>query len=118
MFYIVGVICCVSGLSISVLGNMSLILSGITGAIIAVSTARIPKLLPGPWARSKFHVSDGVLNLFCGIALVASLFATYMNASSIDTKLVLLNVGFLVVAVAFGIIKGKSVTMDISYEEE
>ncbi len=118
MFYIVGVICCVSGLSISVLGNMSLILSGITGAIVAVSTARIPKLLPECWARSKFHVSDGVLKIFCGIALIASLFATYMNASSIDTKLVLLNVGFLVVAVAFGIIKGKSVTMDVSYEEE
>ena len=117
MFYLVGVICCVSGLSISILGNMSLILSGITGVIVAISTSRIPKLLPEAWAKSKFHVSDGVLKMFCGIALVASLFSTYMNASSIDIKLVILNGVFLVIAIIFGVVKGKSVHMDISYEE-
>ena len=118
MFYVIGAVCIVSGLSVSILGNLSLVLSGVVGIIIAVSTARIPKLLPEQWARSKFHVSDGALKVFSGIALFGSLFSTYMNARGLDIKLLMLNIAFIVVAAAFGIIRGKQIgELELSYDD-
>ena len=120
-FYIIGAICCVSGLSVSKLGNLSLVVGGVTGAIIAVRTAAIPKILPEQWARSQFKVSQGLLNLMAFIALCGSLFSTYMNASSLfsDMPLLIMNIGFIVAAFAFAAIRGKSpnVNMSISYDD-
>ena len=118
MFYVIGAVCIVSGLSVSTLGNLSLVLNGVVGAIVAVSTARIPKLLPEQWARSKFHVSDGMLKFWCLIALAGSLFSTYMNASSLKGNLLIMNIIFIVAALAFGIIRGKKVgELQVSYDD-
>ena len=120
-FYIIGAICCVSGLSISKLGNLSLVVGGVTGAIIAVRTAAIPKILPEQWARSQFKVSQGLLNLMAFIALCGSLFSTYMNASSLfsDMPLLIMNIAFIVGGLAFGYFRGKSpnVEMTVSYDD-
>ena len=117
MFYVIGAICCVSGLSVSTLGNLSLVLTGVVGVIIAISTSRIPKLLPEQWAKSKFKVSDGLLKFWCVVALAGSLFSTYMNASSLDTNLLIMNIVFIIAAAAFGVIRGKSVEMTVSYDD-
>ena len=120
-FYVIGVVLCLSGLSVSVLGNLSLVLSGVVGVIIAISTSRIPKLLPEQWAKSKFKVSQPVLTLLAGIALCGSLFSTYMNASSLFSNMPLLiaNIAFIVAGLAFGYFRGKSpnVTMTVSYDD-
>ena len=120
-FYVIGAVLCLSGLSVSVLGNLSLIVGGVTGAIIAVRTAFIPKILPEQWAKSKFKVSQPVLTLLAGIALAGSLFSTYMNASSLfsDMPLLIANIAFIVAGLAFGYFRGKSpnVTMTVSYDD-
>ncbi len=120
-FYIIGAICCVSGLSVSKLGNLSLVVGGVTGAIIAVRTAAIPKILPEQWARSQFKVSQGLLNLMAFIALCGSLFSTYMNASSLfsDMPLLIMNIAFIVGGLAFGYFRGKSpnVEVTVSYDD-
>jgi len=116
-FYIIGAICCVSGLSVSKLGNLSLVVGGVTGAIIAVRTAAIPKILPEQWARSQFKVSQGLLNLMAFIALCGSLFSTYMNASSLSGGLLIFNIAMIVVAFIFGVVKGKTVDMQVSYDD-
>ncbi len=120
-FYIIGAIFTVSGLSVSTLGNMSLVLGGITSFILAIRVAAIPKLLPEQWARSKFKVSQGVLTIFTIIACAGSLFSTYMNASSLfsNMPLLMINIGFIVAAFAFAAIRGKSpnVNMSISYDD-
>ncbi len=121
MFYIIGAVFTVSGLSVSTLGNMSLVLGGVTSFILAVRVAAIPKLLPEQWARSKFKVSQGVLMIFTIIACAGSLFSTYMNASSLfsNMPLLMINIGFIVAAFAFAAIRGKSpnVNMSISYDD-
>jgi len=117
VLYAIGAICCVSGLSVSVLGNLSLVISGIVGVIIAISTAKIPQLLPEQWKRSKFHVSDGLLKVWCVVALFGSLFSTYMNARSLGGTLLMINIVMLVVAITFGIVRGKSVEMTVSYDD-
>jgi len=116
-FFCIGAVFTVSGLSVATLGNMSLVLTGVVGFILAFRTASLPKLLPAQWGRSKFHVSNGILYLLTGVACCGSLFSTYMNASSLTNELLLINVGFIVIAVAFGIIRGKKVDMTVSYED-
>ena len=107
----------VSGLSVSVLGNLTLVIGGVTGVIIAVRTAAIPKLLPEQWERSKFKVSQGVLNFWCFIALCGSLFSTYMNASSLKGGLLWINIIMIVIAVVFGFARGKSIKLTLNYED-
>jgi len=116
-FYVIGAIFTVSGLSVSTLGNMSLVLGGVTSFILALRTAWLPKLLPTQWAKSKFHVSNGLLYALTGVACAGSLFSTYMNASSISLSLLMINVAFIVVAVAFSMVRGKSANMTVSYED-
>ncbi len=117
VLYVIGAVCCVSGLSVSILGNLSLVITGVVGVIIAVSTAKIPQLLPEQWGRSNFKVSDGLLKFWCFIALIGSLFSTYMNARSLGGTLLMINIVMLVVALAFGIIRGKSIEMTVSYDD-
>ncbi len=113
----IAVIATLSGLNVSTLGNLSLVITGVTGAIIAVRTAAIPKILPEQWAKSKFKVSQGVLNIMAFIALAGSLFSTYMNASSLSGGLLIFNIAMIVVAFIFGVVKGKTVDMQVSYDD-
>lgn len=117
VLYIIAVVCVVSGLSISMLSNMCILSTGVTTIIMNFSTRKLPKLVPNAWAKSKFRVSQGVLNVFCAIAACASAFNVYLNASSLSTGLLLFNVGVIGAAFVFGIVKGKTATVEPSYEE-
>ena len=50
------------------------------------------------------------------MAVCASLFNSYMNASNLSMNLLLINVGILVVAFAYGAVMSKKAHMTISYE--
>lgn len=117
ILYVIGVVCVVSGLSISMLSNMCILSTGVTTIVMNISTARLPKLVPNAWAKSKFGVSQGVLNVLCGVSALASTFNVYLNASSLSKGLLLFNVAIIGASFVFGIVKGKSVHMDVSYEE-
>ncbi len=62
-------------------------------------------------------MSQPVLNLFCIIALAGSLFSTYMNASSLSLGLLGFNVVVLVGAFLFGLVRGKKLDIQPTYEE-
>ena len=117
ILYIIGVVCVVSGLSISMLSNMCILSTGVTTIVMNICTARLPKLVPNAWAKSKFKVSQGLLNVLCGISALASAFNVYLNASSLSRNLLLFNVVIIAASFVFGMVKGKSVHMDVSYEE-
>jgi len=113
----VGVICTLTGLSVSTLANMTKIIGAVTSFTLAIGVMRLPKLFPEAWARSRFHVSDGVLKLISVIAIIATAFSTYMSARNLGVKMVILNLAMLAIAFAYSFVKGKSVNMQISYEE-
>ena len=116
-FYIIGAICCVSGLSVSKLGNLSLVVGGVTGAIIAVRTAAIPKILPEQWNRSVYKIPQGALWVITIICCAVSVFKSYLNVRNLTPTLVIINVVFIVVAVVFGVVKGKSIDLKPSYDD-
>ena len=117
VLYAIGVVCVVSGLSISMLSNMCILSTGVTTIVMNICTTRLPKLVPNAWAKSKFKVSQGVLNVMCFIAAAASCFNVYLNASSLSTGLLLFNVVIIAGSFVFGVVKSKSVHMEPSYEE-
>ena len=117
MFYAVGVICILTGLSVSTLANMTKIIGAITTFTLAIGMTRIPKLFPGPWARSKFHVSNGVLYALSAIAFVAAVFSTYMSARNLGVKMVVLNLVMVAIAFGYSFFMKDKVHMEPSYEE-
>ena len=117
ILYVIGVVCVVSGLSTSMLSNMCILSTGVTTIVMNICTARLPKLVPNAWAKSKFKVSQGLLNVLCGISALASAFNVYLNASSLSKGLLLFNVVIIAASFVFGMVRSKSVHMDVSYEE-
>ncbi len=117
ILYVIGVVCVVSGLSISMLSNMCILSTGVTTIVMNICTARLPRLVPNAWAKSKFRVSQGLLNVLCGVSALASAFNVYLNASSLSRGLLLFNVVIIAASFIFGMVKSKSVHMDVSYEE-
>lgn len=114
--YVVAVVCTLSGLSIAVLGNMTQIAGAAANVVIAWGTMRIPKLVPEAWAKSKFKVPQIVLNLLCIFGVAGSIFNGYLNARNLSTQLMIFNAVMLVVALAFGYIRSRTVHPQPSYE--
>jgi len=114
--YIIAVVCTVSGLSISVLGNMTQVATAVTNVIIAIGTMRLPKLVPEAWEKSKFKVPQGALVALCLFGAVGSAFNGYLNISSLDTKLIIFNLVLIAVAFAFGYVRSRTVHPEPSYE--
>ena len=116
ILFVVGAVCCVSGLGISVLSNMCILASAISNVVVFWNTRKIPDMFPDQWAKSPYHISRGLLTVICAISTCASLFNSYLNASSLSTTLLILNVAILAGALGFGFVREKHAHMDISYE--
>ena len=116
ILFVVGAVCCVSGLSISVLSNMCILASAISNVVVFWNTRKIPDMFPDQWAKSPYHISKGLLTVICAISTCASLFNSYLNASSLSTTLLILNGAILAGALGFGFVREKHAHMDISYE--
>ncbi|MBR5521412.1 MAG: hypothetical protein IKU54_05390 [Oscillospiraceae bacterium] len=79
---------------------------------------KLPKLFPEQWAKSPFHVSDGVFK-FCLLASIAiTLVQFYMNVSGTTFAVVAINAITCVVALAYAVMMKKSgkVHMTVSYD--
>ena len=116
VLYVLGVVCIISGLDVSVLGNMSLIANGVMSLLINMFLWKLPQIVPGAWNNSKFKMGSGLLNLLTLVGSLAALFNIFLNASTLSRPLQLLNVVVIVGSFIFAHIRSKHVTMDISYE--
>ena len=116
-FYVFGLVVIISGLSVKTITNMVLVSNAVVSIITAWNTKKLPQIVPDAWNRSKFKVSGGVLTVLCVISAAASLFNFYLNASSLTTNLLVLNIVVIIAALGFGYIRGKTVKASVSYEE-
>lgn len=117
ILYVVAVVSVIADLSLSVLGNLSLIALSLTGLMVSANMWKLPQVAPSAWEKSKFKVSGGVLKLLVVLASAGSIFNIYMNATQLSTPLLLGNIAVIVAAIVFALIRRNNVTMDISYEE-
>ncbi len=118
IFYVVNVGAILLGFDVSQLGQLTLIIGNVQNVILIWGIMKLPKLFPEQWAKSPFHVSDG---LFKG-ALLASIAVTlvqfYMNVSGTTMPIIIINVVTFVVAFAYSAVMMKSgkVHMTVSYD--
>lgn len=117
ILYALGVICIFTNLSISSLGNITLIADCIITLIIDISVCRIGKICPEAWNKSKFKVGRTGLIVISALGVIGAIINICLNASSLTPVLIVLNVLFIAGAFLFSFLRSRYVHMEISYEE-
>ncbi len=117
ILYVLAVICIVSGLSISILGNLTLIMTTLAVLIISVFTWKLPQVCPAGWANSKFKCSNAVLWLIVVVSTACAVFNIYINLIQLSKGLIIGNVVLLVFSIIFTELRLKHVTVEPSFEE-
>lgn len=117
ILYAIGVVCIITGLSVSILGNMCLVANGVITLLINASLYKLPNVVPDAWEKSKFRCSKGVLGLITFLGAAAAIFNIYLNGSRLSTNLLMINVVVIVGAFIFGIVREKKATVEVSYEK-
>jgi APA family basic amino acid/polyamine antiporter len=117
-FYIIALVPIITGLNISQVGNMVMIISNLLTLILSVFLVRLPTKLPAEWAVSKYKCGQGFLVLIAILSVVSSCVNMALLLSSMTPGLILGNVIMLAVSIAYCVIRKKSgkVAMEISYE--
>ncbi len=118
IFYVVNLLPVFFKLDIGQLGQWVLFLGGIINIALVLGVMRLPKLFPEQWKKSPYHVSDGVLNALLIFAAAVQGYQTYLMGRGVGLKIVLLNLGILVLAFIYSMLMYKSgkVNMTVSYE--
>ena len=118
ILYVIGVVCILTGLSVSILGNMCLVANGVNYIYDQLLWyLKLPSVVSEAWDKSRFRCSKSVLMLITVLGSVASAFNIYLNASRLSHHLLLINVVVIVVAFVFGTVREKKATVEVSYEE-
>lgn len=118
ILYGLAVISVAADISMSMLGNLSLIALSLTGLMVSVNMWKLPQIVPDAWNRSKFKVCPGVMKVLVVLCILGSLFNIYMNLTQLSTALRIGNVVVVIFAVIFALVRRDKVEMDISYEEK
>lgn len=119
VLYIIGVATILTGVDISVIGSMVVLVLQVTYIIIQIAMVRLPKVIPEEWNASKFHVSDKMLYIFMVIGLATCGLNLYMNALDKAAWVLVANVVVLAVALIYSLLRYKSgkVKQEVTYEK-
>ncbi|MDF9867470.1 APA family basic amino acid/polyamine antiporter [Bacilli bacterium PM5-3] len=120
ILYVIAIVCIITGLDISILGNLSVITTQLVFAIIGGFLWKLPKVVPLEWEKSKYKVGYKMIVFLSVISCLAALVNVYLNAIQLTTALVIGNVVLVVVAYIYAAwrVSTKKVNMTISYESE
>ena len=114
----VNIVAIISGMNISMLGKLVLFIGKVNAVFLVWGMLKLPKLFPEAWARSPFHVSDGVFKFSLILTLAVTIMQAYMNCVGQPAWVIIANLIMFVVAAAFSAIMLKSgkVTVSQNYE--
>lgn len=118
IFYVIGLVPIATGLSIGAIANAAMLIIQAFNVILSISLVRLPKVLPGEYAKSIVKVSQPVLNLIACSAAACAAYQFYLlwGFSTNVEKIFVAAILFL--AVGFGFAMDKKAKMTISYEAE
>lgn len=117
ILYVIAVVCILTGLSVSVLGNMCLVASNATVLMICAFTWKLPQICPEYWEESKFKCSMGTLKLVSLVGSLGCIFSIYLNFTRLTTSLKIINFVVIAAALVFGAVRSKKAHMVVSYEK-
>ena len=117
ILYVIAVVCIISGLSVSILGNLSLIMTTLAVAIICAFTWKLPIICPKGWANSKFKVSGPVMTAIVIFSTACAVFNIWLNVTQLSKGLIIGNVVLLIISIIFAQARMSHVDLSPSYEE-
>lgn len=103
---------------VNTIADVNIGIGAVTKFMVLICFFRLPKILPEPWKKSKFHLNTPAF-IILGLLSMATII--YSGATSfLDLPPILLTVNILVVIASFvyGAVRAKSskVNMEVSYE--
>ncbi|TCP23774.1 amino acid/polyamine/organocation transporter (APC superfamily) [Scopulibacillus darangshiensis] len=108
LFYLIGAIPIITGLSLETIAQLGTGISLIVFAFPAVAATQLPKKYPELYKNSPFKVSPGKLYLLAVIAVVLLGFQSYLLISSLELKYILGTFVYIVAAALYVIIVGNT----------
>lgn len=115
--YVMGALATFANLSVSTLVSLSIVAGGFISVCMNLCVMRLPVVCPEEWAASKFKLPKPLLVLACLIGGGASAFNVFINARNLTPALLGLNVVVVIGALCLGVLRGRRVEMEISYEK-
>ena len=118
IFYVVNMAAILFGLDVDSLGQLTLIIGNVQNVILIWGIMKLPKMFPEQWAKSPFHVSDGLFKGCLTASIAVTLVQFYMNVSGTTMAIVVINVVTFAVAAVYATMMKKSgkVHMNVAYE--
>ena len=118
LFYLVNVPAILFGLDVGSIGKWVLVIGNVTNFFISLGVIRLPKLFPEAWAKSPFHVSNGVLTVMLGGTAFTILIQAYLNLRGLATSIIIINIATFIVAFIYTQLRYKSGKVNVrqSYE--
>lgn len=118
IFYVIGLLPIITGLTIGSIANAAMLIIQAFLFVLSIALIRLPKALPVEYAKSKTKVPQPVLYLVSALAATASAYQFYLLwGFSTSTERIYV-AGILAFALIFGFTRAKSVEMSISYEAD
>ena len=120
IFAVVNIAAIISGMNISMLGKLTLLINNVNNFVLAFGITRLPKLFPEAWEKSPFHVSNGALYVTLGLAMAVLVMQAYMNCKGQAPWVLIANAIMFVVALVYAnvMVKGGKIHMTPSYDLE
>ena len=111
--YIIGMIPILFGLSITTITNMVQLIGACYAFLNFKAYISLPKLYPDAWAKSKYHVPNGLYYFLCCVSLAGFCVTLWKSCLSMSPILVGINITAIVVLAILGFVRGKKGNVEI-----
>ena len=95
IYYVILVVPILLDLDIAQISSIVQILGYINNLILTTTTMKLPKMFPEAWAKSQFHVPDGVFKILMLLTDVVLLIQASFMLGSMTPQLIIFNVAVL-----------------------
>lgn len=118
IFGVVNILAIVSGMNISMLGKLVLLIGNVNNFVLVYGIMKLPKLFPEAWAKSPFHVSDGALKGCLVLSMAVLVMQAYMNCKGQAAWVLIANAVMFVVAFVYSnvMVKSGKIQIQPSYD--
>lgn len=118
IFYVVNAAAILLGMDTGMIGKLVLLIGNINNLILVAGIFKLPKLFPEAWAKSPFHVSDGLLKVLLGCSMAVTALQAVMNCRNQATWVLISNVVMVIFSFVYATYMLNSGKVDVktSYE--
>lgn len=120
ILYVLAVVSILSGLDISILGNLSIISTNLIYLLISATLWKLPSIAPEDWEHSAFKLGHTGMKALVVLSSLSCIIKVYLNTIRLSMPLIIGNVVLIILGYAYAVwrIRSNKVHMEISYEKD